>query len=261
MDISWFGKSSVLLRVRTDGTTLLADPHKNVKNQDVKAILVSDETIGERKIPNLNDETRVINGPGEFELGSAYVIGMGISHNRSKPAVSPISPEVETSDQYEDDSESILEESDNSYDYTDDSNSEDIAEESQSEDSDASNEEGFSTIYLVRAENLSVCLVGSIKRIPSARQLAELRQAEIMITPIAEEDEGIPINRLAELIRSVDPRVLIPLNSLQNESSLNTLIEELGITEENIVRDQARLSVTDRSLPLDMRINILNAAK
>ena len=34
MDISWFGKSSILLRVRTDGTTLLADPHKNVKNQD-----------------------------------------------------------------------------------------------------------------------------------------------------------------------------------------------------------------------------------
>ena len=260
MDISWFGKSSILLRVRTDGTTLLADPHKSVNNQDIKAVLVSDETIDERKIPNLNDETRLINGPGEFELGSAYVTGMGISHNRSKPTVIPISAEVETSNQEEDDSESILEESDNSEDYTNDSNTEDI-EEDQSEDSDASNEGGFATIYLVRAENLSVCLVGSIKRTPSARQLAELRQAEIMIAPITEEDEGMPANRLAELIRSVDPRVLIPLNLQKTQSALNTLIEELGITEENIVRDQARLSVTDRSLPLDMRINILNEAK
>ena len=55
MDISWFGKSSILLRVRTDGTTLLADPHKNIKNQDIKAVLVSDETIDERKIPKLID--------------------------------------------------------------------------------------------------------------------------------------------------------------------------------------------------------------
>ena len=237
----------------------MADPHKNIKNQDIKAVLVSDETIDERKIPKLNDETHLINGPGEFELGSAYVTGMGISHNRSKPTVIPISAEVETGNQDEDDSESILEESDNSEDYTNDSNTEDI-EEDQSEDSDASNEGGFATIYLVRAENLSVCLVGSIKRTPSARQLAELRQAEIMIAPIT-EDEGMPTNRLAELIRSVDPRVLIPLNLQKTQGASNTLIEELGITEENIVRDQARLSVTDRSLPLDMRINILNEAK
>ena len=260
MDISWFGKSSVLLRVRTDGTTLLADPHKNIKNADAKAILISTETIDERQIPTSKEETHLINGPGEFELGSAYVTGMGISHNRSKPTVIPISAEVETSNQDEDDSESIHEESDNSEDYTNDSNTEDI-EEDQAEDSDASNEGGFATIYLVRAENLSVCLVGSIKRTPSARQLAELRQAEIMIAPITEEDEGMPTNRLAELIRSVDPRVLIPLNLQKTQGALNTLIEELGITEENIVRDQARLSVTDRSLPLDMRINILNEAK
>ena len=111
------------------------------------------------------------------------------------------------------------------------------------------------------SENLSVCIVGSVKRAPSARQLAELRQAEIIIAPIAEEDEGMPSNRLAELIRSVDPRVFIPLNLTKNQTSINTLIEELGISEENIVRDQARLSVTDRSLPLDMRINILSASK
>ena len=217
MDISWFGKSSVLLRVRTDGTTLLADPHKNIKNADAKAILISTETIDERQIPTSKEETHLINGPGEFELGSAYITGMGISHNRSKPTVVPISSEVETSN--EDDTESEI------------------------------------------IEELDSCLVASIKRAPSARQLAELRQAEIIIAPIAEEDEGMPTNRLAELIRSVDPRVFIPLNLTKNQTSINTLIEELGISEENIVRDQARLSVTDRSLPLDMRINILSESK
>ena len=259
MDISWFGKSSVLLRVRTDGTTLLVDPHKNIKNADAKAILISAETIDERQIPTLKEETHLINGPGEFELGSAYITGMGISHNRSKPTVVPISSEVETSNENDTESE-IIEESDSFEDDTSDSNTEDIAEV-ESEDSNASKQGGFSTIFLIRAENLSVCLVGSIKRAPSARQLAELRQAEIIIAPIAEEDEGMPTNRLAELIRSIDPRVFIPLNLTKNQTSINTLIEELGISEENIVRDQARLSVTDRSLPLDMRINILSESK
>ena len=55
MDISWFGKSSILLRVRTDGTTLLVDPHKNIKNADAKAILISAETIDERQIPTLKE--------------------------------------------------------------------------------------------------------------------------------------------------------------------------------------------------------------
>ena len=57
MDISWYGKSSVLLRVRTDGTTLLADPHKNVTNQEFQAVLISNESVDERKIPNLNNTT------------------------------------------------------------------------------------------------------------------------------------------------------------------------------------------------------------
>jgi len=260
MDISWYGKSSVMLRIRTDGTTLLADPHENVANQEFQAVLISNESVDERKIPNLNATTYLINGPGEFELRSAYIIGMGISHKRSKPTIIPISSEEDTIAEDEIDSESIIDETENSDDYTDDFNSADMPV-GHSEDSEASNESGYSTIYLVRAENLSVCLVGSIKRSPSARQLAELRQAEVMIAPIAEEDEGMPTNRLAELIRSVDPRVLIPLNLPKNQTSLNTLIEELGITAENIVRDQARLTVTDRSLPLDMRINILAASK
>ena len=260
MDISWFGKSSVLLRVRTDGTTLLADPHQNVKNQEVKGVLISNERVDGRKVPNLNGNTPLINGPGEFELGSAYIIGMGISHNRSRPTVIPVSSQADTSENDESNSESLIDETDNPDDYTDDSNTLDIPEDI-SEDPDASNEDGYSTIYLIRAENLAVCLVGSIKRSPTARQLSELREAEVMVVPITEEDEGMSTNRLAELIRSIDPRVLVPLNLSKNQTSLNALIEELGISQENIVREQARLTVTDRTLPLDMRINILTASK
>ncbi len=66
------------------------------------------------------------------------------------------------------------------------------------------------TVYVIRAEDLSLCYLGKLKRLLSDEEIKRIGDIDILFVPLGEEGT-LEISKANEVIVKIDPRVVIPM--------------------------------------------------
>ena len=116
------------------------------------------------------------------------------------------------------------------------------------------------TAYHIEMEGLRLCHLGDISGILSARQVDELAPVDVLFMPVG-EGCTVGLSQALEIIRALNPRVIVPMHyrlpGLQVElKAEDAFLREMGLTD---VAPQARLSITNSTLPQEMRVVMLEA--
>ncbi len=113
----------------------------------------------------------------------------------------------------------------------------------------------INTVYLIEAEGLTLCHLGSLTEIPSSRQIEELGKADVLFVPVGGKDT-INHKQAAEIINLISPRVAIPMHYRTNGADeqlepLGSLLKEMGVKE---LEPVSKLSLTRSNLPQEIRL-------
>ena len=84
MEISWLGHSCV--RIRSNGVTLITDPYDtslglSMGRQTADIVTVSNQHPNHANHAAIGGNPRVLQSPGEYEIASFYITGMGTDRN------------------------------------------------------------------------------------------------------------------------------------------------------------------------------------
>ena len=90
MEITWLGHSSV--KIQSGDATLVTDPYDKsigmpMSRNSADIVTVSHEHPHHSSVGEVSGDPRILNGPGEYEIGSFYIRGMGTK--RSNPDNEP----------------------------------------------------------------------------------------------------------------------------------------------------------------------------
>ena len=93
MEISWLGHSCV--RIRSDDVTLITDPYDeslgpSMGRQRADIVTVSHEHPHHSHRDGIEGDPRVLQGPGEYEIGNFYITGVGTNRNEEESTVNTI---------------------------------------------------------------------------------------------------------------------------------------------------------------------------
>jgi L-ascorbate metabolism protein UlaG (beta-lactamase superfamily) len=112
----------------------------------------------------------------------------------------------------------------------------------------------INTVYVIRAEGLSVCHLGQLNSKLTARQLDSLGAIDVLITPSGGEGSLGP-KEIAELINVLGPRIVIPVqygaDDEDGAGSADALLSEMNMQAPDA---QNRLNVTQTNLPRETRV-------
>ncbi len=80
MEIQWLGHSA--LRIRSGNMTLVTDPYESslgisLEGQQAEVVTVSNGHPHHSNLAAIQGQPRVLRGPGEYEIGSLYISGIG----------------------------------------------------------------------------------------------------------------------------------------------------------------------------------------
>ena len=119
-------------------------------------------------------------------------------------------------------------------------------------------ERQVNTVYIYRAEGLTLCHLGDLSANLSPSEVNELSQADVLFAP-AGGVCTLDVPRIAQLVRTIEPRILVPLHYRYEDldvelEPLEKLLNEFGITE---LSPQPRLNVTATNLPAELRVTAL----
>ncbi len=81
------------------------------------------------------------------------------------------------------------------------------------------------TVYLVRFEEVSIGVLGTISAIPNISILDHIGEADVLILPV-HEDHFLPPEEAAKLVKQLAPSIVIP--SLYDKKSLEEFGKALG---------------------------------
>ncbi|MCI0439374.1 MAG: MBL fold metallo-hydrolase [Chloroflexi bacterium] len=80
MEIQWLGHSA--LRIRSGNITLVTDPYESslgisLEGQQADVVTMSNQHPHHSNLAAIQGQPRVLRGPGEYEIGSLYISGIG----------------------------------------------------------------------------------------------------------------------------------------------------------------------------------------
>ena len=115
------------------------------------------------------------------------------------------------------------------------------------------------TFYKIEMDELVLCHLGQLKESLSASQVEILGDIDVLVVPVAGQDESIDAAKAVEMINLLEPRVIVPMHfELTALGTSGTPVEkfchEIGQTG---VTPQPRLSVTRTSLPAEPQVVVL----
>lgn len=122
------------------------------------------------------------------------------------------------------------------------------------------------TVYLIRADGVSVCALGSLGRKLSSRQLDSLGAVDAIITEVRPEGPLSP-REVAQMVNVLGARILIPLEQIdppsapdapapqdQQSSPIDTLLGHMHLPRPDAI---LRVNVTPNNLPRETRVVLL----
>lgn len=104
------------------------------------------------------------------------------------------------------------------------------------------------TIYVIRAEDMNLCYLGSISHPLREDEAKEIGDVDILFVPLGEE-KSLSVKDASKLISQIDPRIVIPM-LYQN---LEEYKKAEGITDGEIESFKIKKS----ELPDEERVNVI----
>ncbi len=128
-------------------------------------------------------------------------------------------------------------------------------------DQENGSELGRNTAYVIEIDELVICHLGDIGRVPTAEQVEELSGADILLAPVG---GGTTIGgaAAAETVSLLGPKLVIPMHygtpaSKDKLDSIDTFLKEIGAPTAMEER-QPKLSVTKSTLPQETKVQVLD---
>jgi L-ascorbate metabolism protein UlaG (beta-lactamase superfamily) len=116
---------------------------------------------------------------------------------------------------------------------------------------------GRNTVYLIEAENLSVCHLGDLGHMPNQAQVEELSQVDVLLIPVGGTSTLSPAVAV-EVINLIEPRIVIPMHYRtpyvkMKLDPVDAFLKEMGVKPD----PQDSLKVQAGSLPADTQVVLL----
>ena len=121
--------------------------------------------------------------------------------------------------------------------------------------SDNGPERLINTVFIIRAEGLMLCHLGDLNQKLSPREVQQLRGTDVMFAP-AGGGCTISTSEMAELINTVNPRIVVPVHYEDERAkvelgSLEGFLNEMGISG---VEPRTKLQVNETNLPRELQV-------
>lgn len=116
----------------------------------------------------------------------------------------------------------------------------------------------WNTVFTAQAEGIVFCHLGNPDRLLTNKEVDALGSPHVLMAPVG-SDTGLSAADVVEIVRSVEPRIVIPMLYAHagNKHPLRELapfLQELGVREPEA---QARLTVTRANLPDETQVVVL----
>ncbi len=120
-------------------------------------------------------------------------------------------------------------------------------------------ERGKNTIYLIEIDDVKVCHLGDLGHIPTATQLDEISDIDVLLIPIG-GNSTINAATAIELVNIMTPNIVIPMHYkteaiARDLDSPDKFLTEMGAKE---VVPVPRLNITRSTMPIDMQTVVMD---
>ena len=113
------------------------------------------------------------------------------------------------------------------------------------------------TVYLIRADGVTLCALGSLGRKLTSRQLAALGAVDALVTEVRPDGPLAP-REVAQMVNVLGARVVIPTEPAEalraERSPIDALLEHMNLERPAAV---TRVNVTVNNLPRETRVVVL----
>lgn len=129
-------------------------------------------------------------------------------------------------------------------------------------DAEHGKKRGKNTVYLIETEDLVVCHLGDLGHVPTAEQVEEMSNVDILMVPVG-GNYTINAVQAAEVISLIEPRIVIPMHYKTEVVKLeidpvDKFLREMGIKS---LQPQSKLTVNKSTLPAESQVAILDYRK
>lgn len=119
---------------------------------------------------------------------------------------------------------------------------------------------GKNTIYLMEIDGVNVLHLGDLGHVLSDEQVEEIGNVDVLLLPVGGVST-INAAMAAEVIRKLEPRVVIPMHYKTEKSDrdlepVDNFLKEMGLAQ---VEPRAKLNVSRSNLPLTTEVVVLTA--
>jgi L-ascorbate metabolism protein UlaG (beta-lactamase superfamily) len=113
--------------------------------------------------------------------------------------------------------------------------------------------------YVMDIDDVKVCHLGDIARIPSGDEVEELSTADILLVPVG-GGRFLNAEKAAEIVSLIEPKIVIPMLYKTDASkgdfeSVERFVKEMGAEAK---APESRLSITKGGLPQDTTLVLLS---
>ena len=117
---------------------------------------------------------------------------------------------------------------------------------------------GKNTVYLIEADEISVCHLGDLGHVLPTEQVEELGNVDVLLLPVGGVST-INASMAVEVVRQLEPRVVIPMHykteALTRElEPVERFLKEMGVEQ---VDSRPKLSLGKTSLPASTQVFLL----
>ncbi|MBV9121724.1 MAG: MBL fold metallo-hydrolase [Chloroflexi bacterium] len=113
--------------------------------------------------------------------------------------------------------------------------------------------------YRLELDELVVCHLGQLKEPLTASDIEALADVDVLLVPVAGEEESIDAAKAVEMVNLIEPRIIVPMHFEASAlgvagTPVEKFCHEIGQTN---VTPQAKLTVTKTSLPAEAQVVVL----
>ena len=198
-------------RIKGSQAIVITDPFPpdtgySLGKQTADIVSVSHWHPSHSYVQGVSGESRLIKGPGEYEIAGVLVLGIATFHDSVK-----------------------------------------------------GQSRGKNTAYLMEIDGVAVCHLGDIGHVLGDEQIEEMGNIDVLLLPVGGVSTINPA-MAAEVIRKVEPKVVIPMHyktpaTNRELEPVENFLKEMGVTQ---VEARPKLTISKSNLPLSTQVYVLN---
>jgi len=198
-------------RIKGSQAIVITDPFPpdtgySLGKQTADIVSVSHWHPSHSYVQGISGESRLIKGPGEYEIAGVLVLGIATFHDSVK-----------------------------------------------------GQSRGKNTAYLMEIDGVAVCHLGDIGHVLGDEQIEEMGNIDVLLLPVGGVSTINPA-MAAEVIRKVEPKVVIPMHyktpaTNRELEPVENFLKEMGVTQ---VEARPKLTISKSNLPLSTQVYVLN---